>query len=94
MSCRDGPDRHRCPPHLRYRHCRFSHVVDSLSAIKYAKVKCIRNEQGLVTDYEIEGDFPKYGNDDDYADDIMVSVFNEYKDYITGRLPPEAVYIM
>ena len=50
----------------------FSHVVDSLSAIKYAKVKCIRNEQGLVTDYEIEGDFPKYGNDDDRADDIAV----------------------
>ena len=46
----------------------FSHVIDSLSAIKYAKVKCIRNEQGLVTDYEIEGDFPKYGNDDDRAD--------------------------
>lgn len=50
----------------------FSHVVDSLSAIKYAKVKTIRDESGLVTDYEVEGDFPKYGNDDDRADDIAV----------------------
>lgn len=50
----------------------FSHVVDSLSAIKYAKVKCVRDETGLVVDYEIEGDFPKYGNDDDRADDIAV----------------------
>lgn len=48
----------------------FSHVVDSLSAIKYAKVKTIRNEDGLVVDYEIEGDFPKYGNDDNRADEI------------------------
>ena len=50
----------------------FSHAVDSLSAIKYAKVKAIRDEDGLVVDYEIEGDFPKYGNDDDRADDIAV----------------------
>ena len=50
----------------------FSHVVDSLSAIKYAKVKCIRDEDGIVTDFEIEGDFPRYGNDDDRADDIAV----------------------
>ena len=50
----------------------FSHVVDSLSAIKYAKVKTIRNEEGLVVDYETTGDFPKYGNDDDRADDIAV----------------------
>ena len=50
----------------------FSHVVDSLSAIKYAKVKTIRNEDGLVVDYETTGDFPKYGNDDDRADDIAV----------------------
>jgi len=49
----------------------FSHVVDSLSAIKYAKVKTIRNDKtGLVEDYEIQGDFPKYGNDDDRADEI------------------------
>ena len=50
----------------------FSHVVDSLSAIKYAKVKCIRDEDGLVVDFETEGDFPRYGNDDDRADDIAV----------------------
>ena len=48
----------------------FSHVVDSLSAIKYAKVKCVRDESGMVTDYDVEGDFPKYGNDDDRADEI------------------------
>ena len=50
----------------------FSHVIDSLSAIRYAKVKAIRDENGLVVDYEIEGDFPKYGNDDDRADEIGV----------------------
>ncbi len=50
----------------------FSHVVDSLSAIKYAKVKCIRDEDGVVVDFETEGDFPRYGNDDDRADDIAV----------------------
>ena len=50
----------------------FSHVVDSLSAIKYAKVKTIRDEDGLVVDYEIEGDFPRYGNDDDRTDEIAV----------------------
>lgn len=50
----------------------FSHVVDSLSAIKYAKVKTIRDEDGLVVDYEIEGDFPRYGNDDDRPDEIAV----------------------
>ena len=50
----------------------FSHVVDSISAIKYAKVKTVRDETGLVVDYKIEGDFPRYGNDDDRADDIAV----------------------
>ena len=50
----------------------FSHVIDSLSAIKYAKVKTVRDENALVVDYEIEGDFPKYGNDDDRADEIGV----------------------
>ncbi len=50
----------------------FSHVVDSLSAIKYARVKTVRNEAGLVVDYETEGDFPRYGNDDDRADEIAV----------------------
>lgn len=50
----------------------FSHVVDSLSAIKYARVKVIRDEQGISKDFEIEGDFPRYGNDDDRADEIAV----------------------
>ena len=50
----------------------FSHVVDSLSAIKYAKVKTIRDENGIVVDYETTGDFPKYGNDDERADEIAV----------------------
>jgi formate C-acetyltransferase len=50
----------------------FSHVIDSLSAIKYAKVKVVRDESGLAKDFEIEGEFPKYGNDDDRADDIAV----------------------
>lgn len=50
----------------------FSHVVDSLSAIKYAKVKTIRDEDGIVVDFETEGDFPRYGNDDDRADDIAI----------------------
>lgn len=50
----------------------FSHVIDSLSAIKYAKVKTVRDENGLVVDYVTEGDFPKYGNDDDRADEIGV----------------------
>ncbi len=50
----------------------FSHVVDSLSAIKYAKVTPVRDENGITTDFKIEGDFPRYGNDDDRADDIAV----------------------
>ncbi len=50
----------------------FSHVVDSLSAIKHAKVFPIRDEDGIVTDFKIEGEFPKYGNDDERADDIAV----------------------
>ncbi len=59
----------------------LSVVADSLSAIKYAKVKVIRDETGLVTDYEVEGDFPKYGNDDDRVDKIahdVVEVFMKY----------------
>ena len=56
----------------------FSHVVDSLSAIKYAKVKPIRDEDGIAVDFEIEGDFPRYGNDDDRADDIAVWLLKKF----------------
>ena len=56
----------------------FSHVVDSLSAIKYAKVKVIRDERGLAVDYQTEGDFPRYGNDDDRADDIAVELLHTF----------------
>ena len=50
----------------------FSHVVDSLCAIKYAKVKAIRNDKGVAVDFEVEGDFPRYGNDDERADELAV----------------------
>ena len=56
----------------------FSHVVDSLCAIKYAKVKTVRDESGLVVDYKVEGDFPHYGNDDDRADEIAVWLLKEF----------------
>ena len=56
----------------------FSVAVDSLSAIKYAKVRPIRNEEGITTDFEIEGDFPKYGNDDDRVDEIGVKLVNKF----------------
>ena len=56
----------------------FSHVIDSLSAIKYAKVKTIRDENGIVVDYAIEGDFPRYGNDDDRADEIGVWLLDTF----------------
>ena len=60
----------------------FSHVVDSLSAIKYAKVKTVRNEDGVVVDYQTEGDFPRYGNDDDRADEIAVWLLKTFLDKI------------
>lgn len=63
----------------------FSHVVDSLSAIKYAKVKTIRNEEGIVIDYEVEGDFPKYGNDDNDVDDIAVWLLKTFIEKIRKR---------
>ena len=63
----------------------FSHVVDSLSAIKYAKVKTVRDETGIVVDYKIEGDFPKYGNDDDIADDIAVWLLKTFLEKIKKR---------
>ena len=67
----------------------FSHVVDSLSAIKYAKVRTVRDESGMAIDYEVEGDFPRYGNDDDRADDIAVELLRTFltkiKKYHTYR---------
>lgn len=63
----------------------LSVVADSLSAIKYAKVKTIRNEKGMVTDYEVEGDFPKYGNDDDRVDAIAQEVLHTFIQYLKGN---------
>ena len=60
----------------------LSVVADSLSAIKYAKVKCIRDEDGIVTDYEVEGDFPKYGNNDERVDKIAVDLVRTFMDKI------------
>ena len=60
----------------------LSVVADSLSAIKYAKVKCIRDEDGIVVDYEVEGDFPKYGNNDPRVDDIAVEIVHKFMDMI------------
>lgn len=60
----------------------LSVVADSLSAIKYAKVKTVRDENGIVTDYEIEGDFPKYGNDDDRVDTIAHDLVHEFMSYV------------
>ncbi len=60
----------------------LSVVADSLSAIKYAKVKVIRDEDGIVTDYEVEGDFPKYGNNDDRVDDLAVTVVRKFMDCV------------
>jgi len=63
----------------------LSVVADSLSAIKYAKVKAIRDENGIVVDYEVEGDFPKYGNDDDRVDNIAYDVVHDFMKYIQGN---------
>ena len=60
----------------------LSVVADSLSAIKYAKVKCIRDENGIVVDYDVEGDFPKYGNNDPRVDDIAVEIVHKFMDMI------------
>ena len=60
----------------------LSVVADSLSAIKYAKVKAIRDEDGIVTDYEVEGDFPKYGNDDDRVDNIARDLVHTFLQYV------------
>ena len=63
----------------------FSVVADSLSAIKYAKVKPIRDENGITVDFEIEGDFPKYGNDDDRVDEIAKEVLHTFIKYVKGN---------
>ena len=63
----------------------FSHVVDSLSAIKYAKVKIIRDEEGITKDFEIEGDFPRYGNDDPRADELATWLLRTFFDKIRRR---------
>lgn len=63
----------------------MSVVADSLSAIKYAKVKCIRDEFGVVTDFEVEGDFPKYGNNDDRVDSIAVEILDKFMDMIRSN---------
>ncbi len=63
----------------------FSHVIDSLSAIKYARVRVIRDEEGISKDFEIEGDFPKYGNDDDRADEIGVWLLKTFLEKIKRR---------
>lgn len=63
----------------------LSVVADSLSAIKYARVKTIRDESGRVVDYEVEGDFPKYGNDDDRVDEIAKEVLHTFIQYLKGN---------
>lgn len=63
----------------------LSVVADSLSAIKYAKVRTIRDENGIVVDYEVEGGYPRYGNDDDRVDDIAYDVVREFMHYIKGN---------
>ena len=63
----------------------LSVVADSLSAIKYAKVKAIRDERGIVVDYEVEGDFPKYGNDDDRVDAVASEIVHTFMTYIKGN---------
>ena len=63
----------------------LSVVADSLSAIKYAKVKTIRDENGIVVDYQVEGDFPKYGNDDDRVDEIAADLVRTFMGYVSGN---------
>ncbi len=63
----------------------LSVVADSLSAIKYAKVRTIRDENGIVVDYEVEGDFPKYGNNDDRVDEIASELVHTFMNYIKGN---------
>ena len=73
----------------------FSVATDSLSAIKYAKVKPIRDENGIAVDFEIEGDFPKYGNDDDRVDSIGIEILQEfYKDLSSHKLYKNAKHTL
>ena len=65
--------------YMAYGVAGLSVAVDSLSAIKYAKVKPIRNEKGITIDFEIDGDYPKYGNDDDRVDDIAIELLRYFK---------------
>jgi formate C-acetyltransferase len=60
----------------------LSVVADSLSAVKYAKVKVVRDEDGIATDYQVEGDFPKYGNDDDRVDKLAVEIVKKFMSYV------------
>jgi formate C-acetyltransferase len=63
----------------------LSVVADSLSAIKYAKVKVLRNEDGIAVDYDVEGDFPKYGNNDDRVDDLAVEVVERFMNMVRSH---------
>ena len=63
----------------------LSVVADSLSAIKYAKVKPIRNDKGIAVDFEIEGEYPAYGNNDDRADEIAVDIVERFSNYLKGE---------
>ncbi len=63
----------------------LSVVADSLSAMKYAKVKCVRDEYGVVVDFEVEGEFPKYGNNDDRVDEIAVDILNRFMDMVRSN---------
>lgn len=63
----------------------LSVLVDSFSAIKYAKVKAVRNEKGITTDFIVEGDYPKFGNDDDRADDLAFELVHEFARYVRGN---------
>ncbi|MFP9084315.1 pyruvate formate lyase family protein, partial [Enterococcus faecalis] len=63
-------------------------AADSLSAIKYAKVKAIRNEKGIAVDFEVDGDFPKYGNDDDRADELVSWIL----EYFMGQIKRHKTY--
>ena len=66
-------------------YCGFANTVDSLSAIKYAKVKTIRDENGYIYDYEVEGDFPRYGEDDDRVDDIAKLLMKMYYEKLASH---------